>query len=244
MNMARRVVLITGASGGLGRVLCRAFGGSDTALAVHACRNLEQGQALVDSQRAAGGDAALFCADGRNALAVREMFDGIVTRWGRLDLLIHAIGIARDRLLRNMTEETWDEVIAVNLSAAFFCFREAGRRMVSQDGRSGRIIAIGSAAADTGRTGQAAYTAAKRGLIALARTAAREWPSVQVNVVIPGLLQTPMTAALSTRRRAEIVQENTLGHFTTVEEVSRFTVHLAGLSGVSGQIFHLDRRIV
>ena len=241
---ARRVVLITGASGGLGGALCRAFGTCDTALGVHAYRNFQQGQTLADAHLLAGGDAALFCADGRDAAAVREMFDAVFARWGRLDLLIHAIGIARDRLLRSMTEETWDEVIAVNLSAAFFCFREAGRRMMSQEGKSGRIVAIGSAAADTGRAGQAAYVAAKRGLVALARTAAREWPSVQVNVVIPGGLQTPMTTSLSTRRRQEIVLENTLGRFTTVEEVSRFTVHLAGMDGVSGQIFHLDSRIV
>ena len=143
-----------------------------------------------------------------------------------------------------MTIDEWDEVIAVNLSAAFYCFREAGRRMMSQEGRSGRMIAIGSAAADTGRAGQAAYAAAKRGLVALARTAAREWPSVQVNVVIPGLLQTPMTTALSRRRRQEVVLENTLERFTTVEEVSQFTVHLASMPGVSGQIFHLDSRIV
>jgi len=242
--MTQRVVLITGASGGLGSALCRAFGGDDTALAVHVHRNLQQGQALVDAQRSTGGDAALFCADGRDAVAVRAMFDGVFARWGRLDVLIHAIGMTRDRLLRNMTIDEWDEVIAVNLSAAFYCFREAGRRMMSQEGRSGRMIAIGSAAADTGRAGQAAYAAAKRGLVALARTAAREWPSVQVNVVIPGLLQTPMTTALSRRRRQEIVLENTLGRFTTVEEVSQFTVHLASMPGVSGQIFHLDSRIV
>ena len=242
--MARRVVLITGASGGLGSALCRAFGTCDTALAVHACRNVRQGQVLVDEQRARGGDAALFCADGRDAVAVREMFDGLFARWGRLDLLIHTIGIARDRLLRNLTEPDWDAVIAVNLSAAFFCFREAGRRMVAQAGPSGRIIAIGSAAADTGRAGQAAYVAAKGGLVALARTAAREWPSVQVNVVIPGVLQTPMIESLSVRRRQEIVQESTLGRFTTIEDVSRFAVHLAEMDGVSGQVFHLDRRIV
>jgi len=242
--MAQRVALITGASGGLGSALCRVFGGRDTALAVHVYRNLRQGQVLVDEQRASGGDAALFCADGRDAAAVREMFDGVFARWGRLDVLIHAIGITRDRLLRNMTADAWDEVIAVNLSAAFLCFREAGRRMMSQDRPSGQIIAIGSAVAKTGRAGQAAYAAAKQGLVALVRTAAREWPSIQVNIVIPGLLQTPMTEALSTRRRQEIVSGNILRSFTTVEMVSQFTVHLTSLSGVSGQIFHLDSRIV
>jgi len=237
----RRVVVVTGATGGLGASLCRAFGVRGDAVAVHAHRNVRQGEQIVRAVQAAGGEAALFQADVRDAAATRRMFEAVVARWGPIDVFIHAAAVTRDRLLKNITDAEWDDVIGVNLSGAFFCLREAARAMTTAG--AGHIILIASRAAQTGRIGQAAYTASKMGVIALARCAAWEWPHLQVNAVMPGLLPSPMTDRLSARQRERIMRENAPGPLATRDAACAFIVYLSGLAGVSGQVFNLDRRM-
>ncbi|HLG21658.1 MAG TPA: SDR family NAD(P)-dependent oxidoreductase, partial [Candidatus Manganitrophaceae bacterium] len=157
---------------------------------------------------------------------------------------INSAAITGDILFSRMEEGEWDQVIGVNLSGVFFCMREAGRAMVEKG--EGHIINISSYAAYTGRVGQASYAASKRGLIALTQSAAKEWgrSGVQVNAVLPGYLPTPMTASLPPVEKKRMIQENTLGRPSTLEEVSRFIFDLSRMKHVSGQVFNLDSRIL
>lgn len=239
----KRVVLITGASGGLGQALCRAFSNGEYRIGVHVYQNVDRGTKTVQALCGLGIESALFAADLRDSKAVQEMFDGLLMNWGRLDLLIQSAAIRRDRLLAGTASAEWDAVVDVNLKGAFICMREAGQAMRRNGG--GQIIHLSSHAALTGRIGQASYTASKRGLIALTQSAAKEWggDSIQVNAVLPGFLPTPMTAGLEPLEAEKIVEENALGRTSTLEEVSDFILHLSKMKHVSGQIFNLDSRI-
>lgn len=238
-------VLITGASGQLGGALCHEFSSAaGYRIGVHFYHHSETGQKVVETLNKSGADALLLTADLRDPASVRKMFDRLERIWGGLDILINNAGITDHSLLAKSDSGDWDDVVGVNLSGAFYCIREAGRLM-HRAGR-GHIINISSFAAYTGRSGQPAYTAAKRGLIALTQTMAKEWgdASIQVNAVLPGFLDSGMTARLKAAGRQKIVGENVLGRSSTLKEVSGFVVYLSRMEHVSGQVFNLDSRIL
>jgi 3-oxoacyl-[acyl-carrier protein] reductase len=133
--------------------------------------------------------------------------------------------------------------VNVNLRGAFLCSRAALKFMVRQ--RSGHIVLIGSRAARHGTHGQSAYAAAKAGLVGLAQSVAKEYGArnIRCNVVLPGFLETRMTAGLSKERCEEVRAEHALGHFNTVGNAARFIAFLARLDHVSGQVFTLDSRL-
>jgi 3-oxoacyl-[acyl-carrier protein] reductase len=240
----KKIVLITGASGGLGQALCRAFATGEYHIGVHVHHNTKGGREMVEALKFKGIVAALFPADLRHSGSVRLMFDALLDKWGRIDLLINNAAIRKDRLFIRMNQADWDDVIDLNLSGVFYCMREAGRAMSRQSG--GHIINIASRAALTGRVGQSAYTASKRGLIALGQTAAREWGSdvIQVNTILPGFLDTPMTVGLAQEKKARLKEENLLPCPATIQEISDFIFSLSKIKHVSGQIFNLDSRIL
>ncbi len=239
-----RTVLITGASGGLGGALCRAFAAAGDRIGVHVYRNISAGETLVQTLQSAGAEACLFCADLRSADATRQMFDLFWARWGQLDVLINNAAVTDCSHFVNLTEETWDDVLAVNLSGPFFCMREAGRRMsCANGGNGGHIVNIISHAA-SGRIGQAAYAASKSGLMALTQSAAKEWRTICVNAVAPGLLPTAMTTGLSPAKWQDRIEENALKRTSTFDEVCSFIVGLSHMKHVSGQCFTLDSRIL
>lgn len=240
--MSATVTLIIGASGGLGQALCRAFAGEPIRVGIHAHSQIERAEATGTFLNASGTESAIFRADLRDSGSVKKMFDELFERWGRLDLLINSAGIVDDRIYAKLDEAAWSSVLDVNLTGAFYCLREAGRIMQKQ---GGHIINIASLTGFTGRVGQAAYCASKRALIALTYSAAKEWggDGIRVNAVLPGLLETKMTASLSPSQKAKIIDENILKRSSSLEEVSEFIRHLSKMKGVSGQIFNLDSRI-
>jgi 3-oxoacyl-[acyl-carrier protein] reductase len=233
------VVVITGASGGLGAALCRAFAVEGDRIGAHVHRNRAAGEVLI--QGLSGTDVQLFCADLRNASAVRRMFDEVLARWGRLDVLINNAAISDQARFIRLTEAEWDDVLAVNLSGPFFCMREAAQRMSHPGTGVPHIINIVSHAL-SGRIGQAAYAASKAGLLALTRSAAKEWRTICVNAVAPGLLPTAMTASLTSTAQQALIAQNTLKRSSTFEEVCDFIVRLSRMRHVSGQLFTLDSR--
>lgn len=196
--------------------------------------------------------SAVFTSVGREVLAPsRHELDiadaGRVREWfsGRaIDLLVCNAGLARDALLPKLDGAAWDETIAVNLKGAAFCAAAAAKEMIR--GRSGHIIFISSFSALRPPAGQAAYAAAKAGLIGLARSLARELgpAGIRVNTILPGFLNTPMTAGVGPDRRETVRREHVLGRFNTPDAVASFLRHLhESLPHTSGQVFQLDSRI-
>ncbi len=215
--LQRRIALITGGEGGLAK-----------ALRLH----LEAEGWEVH----APGKAVLDVTCGTSVTAAFAELD-------RLDLIINNAGVIEDDLMLKMTETQWDHVMKVNLDGAFRCTRAALKLMVKQ--RAGHIINIGSMSALNGPAGQAAYAAAKAGLIGLTRSTALEYGgrNVRCNCVLPGFLETKMTRAVLAKDRAGVLERHALGRLNTPEEAARFIVMLDRFEHVSGQVFRVDSRV-
>jgi 3-oxoacyl-[acyl-carrier protein] reductase len=184
-------------------------------------------------------------APGRKEMDVREeaQVEAYFAGLERLDVLIANAGLTRDGTMTGLSAADFDEVMRVNLRGAFLCARAAIKKMMKQ--RSGHIILIGSRAGKSGTRGQSAYAAAKAGLVGFAQSVAKEYGArnVRCNVVLPGFLETKMTAGLTEKRREEVREEHVLGRFNTAENAARTIAFLARLDHVSGQVFTLDSRV-
>lgn len=198
--------------------------------------------ALADAFRETG---AMVFSPGRDELDVRSANDAdrYFARFERIDVLINNAGITGDKLFARLEEADWDAVLDTNLKGAFLCSRAAAKRMIKQ--REGSIILIGSYSALHPPIGQTAYAASKAGLIGLTKSLAKELGprNIRVNCVLPGFLETRMTAALSEEARAAALARHALGRFNTVEDAARFVRTLCTLTHISGQVFQLDSRV-
>jgi 3-oxoacyl-[acyl-carrier protein] reductase len=186
-------------------------------------------------------------APGRDVMDVRysDAVKAFFASLERVDLVVNQAGVIDDGSVVKMTVEQFEGVVDVSLTGAFRCAREALKLMSRQ--RGGHLIQVGSFAAIQGTFGQANYAAAKAGMIGLTKSIALEYGArnVRSNCVLPGLLETRMTAALlrDAERRAELESRHALGRFNTVEDAARFIVMLDTMQHVSGQVFQLDSRV-
>ncbi len=184
-------------------------------------------------------------APGRDELDVRRTDQ--VAAWfsscGPVSLLVNNAGITRDAPFLRMTVADWDDVIATNLTGAFRCSQAVAAGMIERS--RGHIVQIGSFSALRPPLGQAAYAAAKAGLIALTQSLAAEWGrnNVRVNCVLPGFLETRMTEGLAAGVVASAKEAHELGRFNTPIDVGRFILELDAQWHVSGQVFQLDSRL-
>ena len=229
----KKVALITGANGGLGRALVNEF-------VAHGWHVVAGARAPVPSSHPQIVPVPL---DVTNPEQIDQAIATTVERFQRLDLLINNAGLTADAPLAQLSEDDWDRVLDVNLNGAFRCARAAARQMMRQ--RDGHIINISSFAARGGRAGQSSYVAAKAGLVGLTQSLAKELGSrnVRVNTIFPGVLPTNMTAQLSAEQLTAFAEANALGRINSVEEVARFIAFLATTQNISGQVFALDSRM-
>jgi len=231
---SQRLVLITGAAGGLGRTLAETFLG-------------EQWRVIAASHRRADwSEANLLTAielDVTDADSVQSKIADVIAQHGRIDCLINNAGVTADAPSWQIEDDAWDRVMNVNLRGAFFCARAVARQMAKQ--RDGHIINVSSFGGRAGARGQANYAASKAGLLGLTQSIAKELGSrnVRVNAVLPGVLPTSMTAQLKPEQLDEFARANALGRINSLDEVARFFVFLAGTQNISGQVFQLDSRI-
>lgn len=239
-----RVIIVTGASRGLGRELALRFGKGGNRVIVNFLNNEQAAVSVADEISRVGGEAVSYRANVRKADEVDSMISDTVRRWGRVDVLVNNAGITKDGLLLRMTEQDWDEVINTNLTGSFHCIRAAAKIMTKQ--LQGHIINVSSIVGMQGREGQANYAASKAGLIGLTKTCARELGcfNIRVNAVLPGYLPTDMGARISDVIHDRILAENTLGRASDPREVAEFIYHLSLMSAVSGQVFNLDSRVL
>lgn len=229
-----RVALITGASGGLGRALVAEFlaQGWRVAAGYHRENAHTESQALLP-----------LPLDVTSRTAAQAAAAQILSRWERVDLLINNAGTTTDKLSWQLTDDDWQRVLDANLKGAFLCAQAVLRPMLKQ--RDGHILNISSFSGRTGNSGQANYSAAKAALLGLTTSLAKEVGArnVRVNALLPGVLPTPMTAALSPEQLAEFAGANALGRLNDLSEVARFAAYLATTQNISGQVFQLDSRI-
>jgi 3-oxoacyl-[acyl-carrier protein] reductase len=239
-----RVIIVTGASRGLGRTIALRFGIAGARTVVNYLERQQDAIAVADSITKQGGVALAMQADVRKAPMVDAMIDDVLRRWGKVDVLVNNAGIISDGLAIRMSEQDWEDVLSTNLTGPFHCIRSVSRAMMRQ--RSGHIISLASLTGIQGRAGQANYSAAKAGLIGLTRATAKEMGrfNIKANAVLPGYLATEMGSSVSGSLQSRISEENTLGRASTRDEVAEFIYHLSLMNNVSGQVFNLDSRII
>jgi 3-oxoacyl-[acyl-carrier protein] reductase len=239
-----KTALITGASRGIGRELALAFGRAGYAVGVNCQKEEAKAEAVAREIRKVGGQADVVVCDVRDSLKVRQMIDTIVTQRGGVDVLINNAGITRDRTILKMTNGEWNDVIDTNLSGVFWCLREAARAMTKA--KKGCILNIASVLAYKPSYGTANYAAAKAGVIALTKAAARELGrfNVRVNAILPGYHPTEMGASLPKEQIERVMSEHALGRSTTTEDLGKLLVTLAENESVSGQVFNIDSRVL
>jgi 3-oxoacyl-[acyl-carrier protein] reductase len=240
----KRIIIVTGASRGLGREIALRFGKGQERVVVNFLNNERAATDVADIIVRHGGEAMLFRADVRSSADVDAMIDSAVERWGAVDVLVNNAGIIKDGILLRMTEEDWDNVLAVNLKGAFSCCRAVSRIMSRE--QQGHIINISSIVGIQGREGQANYAASKAGLIGLTKSCAKELGTynIKVNAILPGYMPTDMGDGVSKTIRERIFHENIRGRVADPQEVAEFVYHLSLMNNVSGQVFNLDSRII
>ena len=238
-DLSGMTALVTGASGGLGSAIAKALAGQGARLAVSGS-NVDK----LESFRASlGGDhVALPCNLSDGAAVDLLVPQAVEALGGKLDILINNAGVTRDNLLMRMKDEEFEEVIRINLEAAFRLMRAAARPMMKA--RFGRIISITSVVGVTGNPGQANYVASKAGLIGMTKSVAQELASrgITVNAVAPGFMASAMTDALNDQQRETILSRIPLGAMGSGEDIGAACVYLASKEAgyVTGQTLHVN----
>ena len=239
--LAGKVVLVTGASRGIGRAIAvrLARDGARVACIATKAENAEEtarlcADASADLSRAHGVDVA-------DGTAVTALVGEVQKEYGGLDVLVNNAGITRDGLLLRMSDEDFERVVDVNLKGAFLFTRAAARPLMKS---AGRIVNITSVVGLTGNAGQANYAASKAGLVGLTRSVAKELAGrgVCVNAVAPGLIETDMTTALGDQARGELLERVPLGRIGAPEEIAETVAFLVGPAGayITGQTLVVD----
>lgn len=242
MRMKDKVTIVTGASGGLGSKIAKAFGREGAHVIAFAGRSLEVAEEVAKEIAARGGSAMAMSVDVSSPASVEEAVRETCEKFGRIDILINNAGVRRDNFLIRMTDEEWEEVINVNLSGVFHFMRSVGKRMFRQ--RSGRIVNISSVAGVLGNPGQCNYSASKAGVIGLTKAAARELAmrDVTVNVIAPGFIDAGMTGKLSHEIRDKLIQGVPLGRAGCAGDVAEACLFLASDAAcyITGQVLCVD----
>lgn len=237
-DLTGKTALVTGASGGIGADIARVLHSAGATVGLSGTR-VEPLEALASEL---GGRAHVLPCN----LSASEEVDGLVKRateaMGSVDILVNNAGITRDGLAMRMSDEDWQSVIDVNLTAAFRLCRAAIRGMMKA--RWGRIINISSVVGRAGNAGQANYAASKGGLVALSKSLAEEVASrgITVNCVAPGFIETPMTEKLNEAQRATILASVPAGRMGTPEEIAAAVLYLASQEAayVTGATLHVN----
>lgn len=237
--MKDKVALVTGGARGIGAAVCDAFLAAGARVAFS---DLDEEAGKAREAELGGRARALFIkADAADAADAERMAAETTAVLGRLDVLVNNAGITRDALAVRMSEADFDAVVRIHLKGAWLCSRAVFKAMRSQGG--GRIINTASVSA-LGNMGQSNYSSAKAGVIGLTKTLALEWAraNILVNAVMPGFIDTRMTAPLPEKVKAALIEKIPLGRFGKPEELARMHAFLAGSGGdyITGQVFCVD----
>jgi len=235
---ADRVILVTGGGRGIGRAIALAFSSPGHAVVANYRHDHDSASETVAEIRSRGAEAEAHQADVADLDQVRSMVDAVVSRFGRIDVLVNNAGGTRDGFLAMMSPDDWNSVIDVNLKGVFHCCKVAARLMMAA--RRGVIVNVSSLSGITGLPGQTNYAAAKGGVNSFTRALAQELApfGIRVNAVAPGLVDTGLASAMSPDRRESLLRNIPMRRMGTPEEVAAVVRFLASddASYLTGEI--------
>ena len=232
-----KVVLITGASGGIGKAIAKRFAETQTKVALNDIVPAEE--ALKSFSQEVGGK--YFLADVSKLEEVEKMVADIQKEFGRLDVLVNNAGITQDRTLAKMTKEEWQRVIDIDLTGVFNCTKAALPLIIANQGK---IISVSSLVGQRGNFGQTNYAAAKAGIIGFTKALAKEVGrfGVTVNAIAPGFIETRLTENLPPEVIETVKKFTPLGRFGKPEEVANLVAFLASEEAnfITGTVVNID----
>lgn len=245
MSLAQKTAIVTGGSRGIGRVIALRLAelGASVVLTGRSADSLD---AVAGQIKEAGGSALPVVCDVTSGDDVDRLVSTTLDEFGRVDILVNNAGITRDSLLMRMSESDWQAVLDTNLTGVYRCTKAVLRPMLKQ--RSGRIISISSVVGLMGNPGQANYAAAKAALLGFSKSVAREVASrgITVNVVVPGYIDTEMTAVLTPEQKERILSGIPLGRMGRPEDIAHAVAFLASDEAgyITGQRIVVDGGMV
>ena len=236
-----KIVLVTGATRGIGKAIALTLGGAGatvigTATSEVGAENISK--MLVDNKILGRG----FVLDVTDNNQISSLGESIKNDFGSVDILVNNAGITRDNILIRMKEDEWEDIINTNLSSIYKMSKSALRGMIKK--RSGRIISITSVVGATGNAGQSNYAAAKAGIIGFTKSLAREVGvrGITVNAIAPGFIKTDMTDSLPDDQKEALASQIPMGRLGTPDEIAQAALFLAsdGGSYITGQTLHVN----
>lgn len=238
-DLSGMTALVTGASGGIGGAIAEALAGQGARVALSGT-NADK---LAAAKAKLGGDHVVVPCDLSNAESVEALVpSALEALGGQLDILVNNAGVTRDNLIMRMKDEEWDQVIRVNLEAAFRLIRAASRPMMKA--RFGRIISITSVVGATGNPGQANYAASKAGLTGMTKALAQELASrnITVNCIAPGFISSAMTDGLPDVQKEALLGRIPAGKLGEGADIAAGAIYLASKEAgyITGQTLHIN----
>jgi 3-oxoacyl-[acyl-carrier protein] reductase len=241
-ELAGKVAIVTGGSRGIGQSIALDLACNGAHVAVNYQRSVEAAQKVVEQIEAMGCKGLAVQSNVASFSDAQNMVEKVVSELGGIDILVNNAGINRDGVIWKMTEEQWDEVIAVDLKGTFNYIRAVAPYFKEQ--KSGKIVNVTSINGLRGKFGQSNYTAAKGGVIALTKTVARELGrySVNVNAIAPGLIETDMVKEAPEKVREMALAEIVLGRLGTPDEVAWVVSFLCSEKArhITGEVITVD----
>jgi len=242
MLVEKKIILITGASRGIGRATAKLLANCGACVIVNYKNSEKKAKELVDEIASSGFKAVMFKADVSNEKEVKDLYDFVKGNYGRLDVLINNAGIMKNNLIMMTNADEFDQITNVNCRGTFLCTRAFSKMMVRQ--KAGKIINVASIVGVYGNTGQTIYSASKSFIIGYTKASAKELGhfGITVNAVAPGFIETDMTNDTSEKVRESLLAKISLGRFGTPDDIAKVILFLSSdLSDyVSGQIIGVD----
>ena len=233
-------ILITGASGGIGTSLSKAF--SSTKANLFLLGSSDEKISILQEELPSRDNIRFFTVDLSQRENVNNFCDSIIEEFGGISVVINNAGITQDSLFMRMSDSVWDKVFAVNLDASMAIIRKFIRGMIKN--KWGRIVNISSVVASTGNPGQSNYVASKGALNGLTKSLALEVATrgVTVNCISPGFIDTAMTAKLNDDQRSNIIEKIPMGRMGVGDDISSLALFLASneSSYITGQNIHVN----
>jgi len=245
IDLSEKVIIITGASSGIGNYLARKFCEEKCKLVVCYNKNVDEAMKLESYLKNKGCKYMLLRVDIKISREVVIMMGKVVKKFGKIDVLINNAGIILDNTLLEMSDKQWDSVISTNLTGTFICCRECAKIMRTQN--FGKIINISSLKGQIGSEFQANYCSSKAGVIGLTKSMAKELCvfGITVNSVCPGFIETNLNMGMETKKE-RATSESLLDIKNNLDSLSCMLAFLSSnlSNGVTGQVFNVDSRLI
>ncbi len=242
LRLKEKKVLITGATGGIGSAMAKRMAKQGADLVLSGTKK----DSLETLSNEIGDNCYSFAADLAKKEEIKNLVIWAIEKMGSIDILVNNAGITRDNLSIRMSDEDWDDVINVNLTASFLLSRDCLKVMLKK--RWGRIINITSGVGVMGNAGQSNYAASKAGMIGMTKSIASEVSSrgITVNCISPGYVVTAMTDKISDAAKENILQNTPVGRFGKAEEIADWAIYLASNEAdyITGQNININGGLV